>query len=130
MESEISDKPFDRLTRIAAAARTAIEEHPEYDEKTDRFIMSINDDEHGGFSAVGYDDPAQLMVDLLEHAKGTLEATGTGTMVFSPVGDRDMTIKLKFINQDSHHATVYAVEDGSIRAAIILAFVDAVASQN
>lgn len=123
METEMSDKPMDRLTRLADAARAAIVAHPEYDEQTDRYIMSINDDEHGGFFASGYSGPAELMVDLLEHAKGTLESTGAGTMEFAPVGTDAMTIRLKFHKQDPQHAAVFTVADGEIRAAILLAFV-------
>jgi hypothetical protein len=121
METDISDKPMGRLTRLAAVARDAIEAHPEYDEKTDRYLMSINDDDHGGFYASGYDGPAELIVDLMEHAKGTLESINGGTMEFVPDAEEGMVIHLRFTKQPP--GAVYQVADGSIRAAIILAFV-------
>lgn len=124
-EAEISKKPMDRLTRLADAARAAIEAHPEYDEKTDRFILSVSDDDRSGFFGGGYDGPAPLIVDLLEHIKGTVESIGAGTLEFVTEGDSGLLVRLKFQHQDPQYATLFEVEDGSIRAAILLKFMPA-----
>jgi hypothetical protein len=119
------DDPQDRLERLAAIARDAIKDHPEYDDDTDRFIIAVSDEDRSGLFLNGYDGPAPVIVDLLEHAQGTIEAVDGGTMEFLNPGKDDdtLTVKIRFHKQDKAHRAQYEVPDGAIRAAIIVAFI-------
>jgi hypothetical protein len=116
MKAQHGDEPMDRLTRLAGVARDAIEADPEYEEG-DRLLISLNDDDNGGFYASGFSGPAELIVDLLEHVKGMLLSIGVGTMKFRPghPTEHDMTITLSFNPGQAEEAS-------RITSAIVLHF--------
>jgi hypothetical protein len=102
-KTTLSEKPVDRLTRLAAAARDAIQASPEYRE-SDRIVVSIDEPEGagsmGGFFAHGFEGHAELVGSLMDHARATLETTGKATMVFEKQDDGGMVARVEFHDQE------------------------------
>lgn len=71
-----SDKPTDRLTRLCDAMTETLDFHPEYNGSTDKCIIFLGDDDHGGIVMHGYEDPNEAIVDLFMHMKAMFRAQG------------------------------------------------------
>lgn len=69
-EDDAPEQPF---THIAHAAITAAQAHPDYN--GERILVLINDENHGGVVAQGYDNTT-LMLDLLANLEAFAKTCG------------------------------------------------------
>ena len=70
-----TDKPVDRLTRIADSMIKAMEAHAEARDD-DKAIIFVDDDERGGIAIHGYEKVSDAIVDLLGHLEVLFKSIG------------------------------------------------------
>lgn len=72
---EMSAKPFNRETRLAAAMEEALTAHPEYGGDV-QAIALIDTAEAGGIKVHGYTDTTNALVNLFGHLQAVFRANG------------------------------------------------------
>src|SRR4051812_9829646 len=89
-----STVPVDRLTRLADAATTAFDDHPEHDEG-DRCMVFVSSEKErrNGLVLHGYEKDTDAIVDLLIHLRAIFRANGKDLHVVpvgtTPEGERE-----------------------------------------
>jgi hypothetical protein len=73
--TEVSDKPFDRLTRIGNRMILLMESDEE-SEPTDKAVIFLDSEEYSGIMVAGYEAMDEAIADIFVHLRAMFQASG------------------------------------------------------